>query len=169
MARPRENASNRFDAKWRVDRRTGCWVWTAGTSKGYGRFVSGGRGSQVFAHRFSYEREFGAIPAGRCVCHACDNPICVNPDHLFLGTLADNNADRRRKGRSARGAKHGTYTTPSSRCRGERNGSSKLTREIVEFIRRVYAHEGLSHARIAASVGVSETQVRRIIRKESWR
>lgn len=73
---------------------------------GYGKFKW--RGVQIFAHRTAWELTFGPIPPGLCVCHRCDNPPCVNPDHLFLGTRYDNNKDRSRKGRTSRmpGSKH---------------------------------------------------------------
>jgi len=77
-----------------------CWLWT-GTRQhnGYGRILVDGRMRQ--AHRVSYELTFGPVPAGLQVCHKCDNPPCVNPDHLFVGTQSDNLFDQGRKGRNA--------------------------------------------------------------------
>src|SRR5678816_769446 len=92
----------------------GCWIWTADkmTSQqkrrtqrgaGYGNFMINGCTKRVFAHRFSWELHFGPIPPGMLVCHRCDNPSCVRPDHLFLGTHKDNTQDMIRKGRHAHG------------------------------------------------------------------
>lgn len=90
----------RFWAK--VDRRgpDDCWEWTAGCNrKGYGKFSLDGATRQ--SHRISWELANGQIPEGLCVLHRCDNPPCCNPAHLFLGTHADNHADRSLKGRHA--------------------------------------------------------------------
>lgn len=88
----------------RVEKTNGCWLWTGYKKKGYGTFmVKAGR--CVRASRFSWELVNGLIPSGLYVCHKCDTPACVRPDHLFLGTQADNLTDMKRKNRQARGAR----------------------------------------------------------------
>ena len=110
----------RFAEKIAVDTKERCWEWTAGKEpKGYGTFYLEGKTRRV--HRLSYRIFKGDTPEGMCVCHRCDNPGCVNPDHLFLGTNQDNVADRDAKGRQAR-------------LRGDCNGMSKLTQRDVELI-----------------------------------
>ena len=95
----------RFFAK--VDKTDGCWNWTACTygRMGYGKF-SVARSTSVSAHCWSYEYHHGDIPKGMVVMHTCDNPKCVNPDHLVLGTRQDNQRDMKEKGRAASGERH---------------------------------------------------------------
>jgi predicted XRE-type DNA-binding protein len=149
------NATERFNKKYQIQE-NGCWLWTGGTrlnGKGvpYPRHWTDDFKS-IGAHRFAYELAHGAIPKGMYVCHKCDTPICVNPDHLFVGTHHDNMRDMVQKNRSFTG-------------RGEnKKGRSKLTNEQAEEIRKI----NFSQSKIAALFGVSQTTIGRIKRKESY-
>lgn len=111
MPRPNEDAATRRQRHlmrfWqRVDKSGDCWLWMGARDRdGYGQFSIGPKQSK--AHRFAYEIEYGPLPAGRLVCHTCDNPPCVRYHHLFLGTNEDNLKDMARKGRSTRGRPRG--------------------------------------------------------------
>ncbi|WP_407529242.1 HNH endonuclease signature motif containing protein [Methylobacterium oryzisoli] len=94
-----ETAPARFDAKWIGEPNSGCWLWTGGVhGNGYGSFHDGER--VVGAHHYAYRRHSGPIPKGRYVCHRCDTPTCVNPDHLFIDTPSGNSQDMTRKKRN---------------------------------------------------------------------
>ena len=106
------------------------------------------------AHRLSYELNIGAIPAGLCVCHHCDTPLCCNPTHLFLGTRAENNADCVRKGRG-------------SDKRGEKNPKAKLTGKDIKIIRQ-RREAGATQQALADRFGVSQNAISQILRGNRW-
>jgi len=134
-----------------------CWEWDGSRSlSGYGVIAAEKRGRVYLAHRLSWEIHHGPIPAGLCVLHRCDNPPCVNPRHLWLGTKADNNRDRGEKGRGR-----------ESRQSGLDNPGAKLTEgEAREVVALVAA--GWTQQAVADKFGISQPQVSRIVRGESW-
>ncbi len=139
----------RFRDKFVTEPNSGCWLWTDATfPNGYGRFKVDGK--SLKAHRVSYELHNGLIPEGLHVCHTCDVRVCVNPDHLWLGTNQDNVNDRDAKGRQSKGSA---------------NGQAKLTEEQVWEL----YHSEDTQREIAAQYGVSPAQVSRIKRKKGWR
>lgn len=131
-----------------VDRRgpDECWEWSkARTSEGYGKV-----GPYGLAHRTAYEQAYGPIPDGMCVMHVCDNPPCVNPAHLRLGTHQENMADRDAKGR----------------CKNV--GGRKLTLELAREIRARYAAGGVTHPQLAAEYGLHRAHVIRVVGHKVW-
>lgn len=144
----------RFAAK--VRKTDGCWEWTGAIMKtGYGAFRVGR--STVYAHRFAWEAVNGPAPPGVYVCHHCDNPACVRPDHLFLGTPRDNVADMDRKGRRVR-----------KTARGASNGNAKLTEDDVRWLREQRS-AGATQAQLAIALRISQTNVSDILKGRIWR
>lgn len=129
-----------------------CWEWPLGrTAGGYGKVKIGGR--TFTAHRVAYEFATGTAPGELQVCHRCDNRLCCNPAHLFLGTALDNNRDKTAKGRQAR---------------GETSGRAKLTEaQVVEIRRRRDAGEKI--VPLGQEFGVPHTQISAIAHRKSWR
>jgi len=140
----------------RVQKTDDCWNWTGGTAHGYGRLhvkTIKGKKHRHSAHRYSYEIHVGPIPSGMHVLHTCDNPACVNPAHLFIGTQADNDADRDAKGRQAYGV---------------RNGQSKLTAKMVRELRKL-REQGLTYKVLGRRFGISLNQARRVAIGVDWK
>lgn len=137
----------------------GCWLWTGTVYRGgYGHFRRKLGESWVMykAHRYSYEVHIGEIPVGCVVCHRCDLPACVNPAHLFAGTQKENQRDKVSKGRHVFG------TAP---------GNQQLSYETAQAIRRAWEQEKenyRSQAAFARALGVSPSQVNRIILNQIW-
>lgn len=130
---------------------TGCWLWGGSKSAdGYGRITVNNK--LVGAHRVSFETFVGPIPAGLHVCHKCDTRNCVNPNHLFLGTNAENVSDKVSKGRQ-------------SFLRGEQQAGAKLTENQVREIRS----SNLSQRKLAAKLGVSQSVVFNVKRRNTWK
>lgn len=142
-----------------VDKTNHCWKWNAGLfPNGYGQFRVGN--NKVKAHRFSWIINGGFIPKGYCILHKCDNPKCVNPNHLFLGTHKDNSVDRERK-------KRGAYNLKPQF--GEKNGSSKLKGKTVITIRYLHRYFGYSFSALSIRFEISKSQIANIIHRRSWR
>ena len=115
-----------------VDKTDSCWIWKAGKfGNGYGQFRAGKK--KVRAHRFAYTALVGPIPDGMNVCHSCDNPLCVNPEHLWLGADKQNIADRDRKGRTGDGGS--AMKKLFGLSRGENNTAAKINEGTVLEIR----------------------------------
>jgi hypothetical protein len=148
--------SERFWAKVDISPEDKCWEWLGAKSRGYG-YTRDSHRNYRGSHRVAYELTYGPIPNGMLVCHRCDNPLCCNPAHLFLGTNQDNTSDMLAKGRF--------HNTPSP---GERNGNAKLTLEQVREIRRL-ATTGERTSNISSQFGVAMTTIRRITSGRYWR
>lgn len=151
---------------------TSCWLWTGSTNRaGYGRigFHQDGRNYRELAHRVSWRLAHGADAGDLNVCHHCDTPACVNPDHLFLGTQDDNLKDAARKKRMAAGDRHGLRKHPECSAKGERSGQAKLTEAQVLRLRRQYSDGGVSYGDLAREYGVAHGTIAGIIQRRRWR
>ena len=132
----------------------GCWEFHAtNTVRGYGRVTYGGTENTGYAHRLSYQHYVGEIPDGKILRHRCDNRICINPNHLQLGTKRENSQDMVDRGRS---------------LKGERHHKSKLTEQDVRDIRDEYAKGVLTQRMIGETYGVSDAQISHIVSRKGW-
>lgn len=130
----------------------GCWEWRGAKNKGYGTYRWLG---EQTAPRVAWKCARTDITSEICVCHHCDNPGCINPDHLFLGTIADNNHDRHNKGRTKGPDPWNSRT-------------ALITPEIVLKIRRLRSESSLSYSQIGSVVGCSKITVRNVVKGYSW-
>ena len=145
--------SSRFWSKVQQCSDDECWPWIAKSvnHRGYGLFWRWGKYEP--SNRVAWELTYGEIPAGKCVCHTCDNPGCCNPKHLWVGTTQENTADRERKGRGAK---------------GERNGCTKLTEAAVLEIRSTPRTYGFTLA-LVKKYGVNKCTISAVLHGRSWK
>jgi hypothetical protein len=159
MQRTKIDLIERFWSK--VQKSSGCWIWKDGTfDNGYGQFRV--LNKKVKAHRFSWEITYGPIPDGLKVLHKCDNPPCVNPNHLFLGTNKDNTWDSIKKGRFC--IDPNRFDHP---C-GEDHPLSVLTNEKVLEIRFLHKN-GRSKYSLAKQFNVVQDTITKVVNGITWR
>jgi hypothetical protein len=143
---------------WRgVDKNgpNGCWIWKgARISTGYGAIRS--KKDTWMTHRVAWTITNGPIPKGKVACHKCDNPICCNPDHLFIGTAMDNVKDMTSKGRR-------------NDLKGEDHSKAILTAQTVRLIRFVYGNGGYTQKRLGEIFGVTKPTIQCIVENRTWR
>lgn len=152
------NASHIEDRFWSwVDFADDCWLWTGGKSHGYGLFHPA-KGESIRAHRFAYELTHGSITDELFCLHRCDNPPCVRPDHLFLGTHEENVADMMSKGRGR-----------SYSAIGEEHHLHKVMEDEVRQIRVMYKPGVISAKKVGEMFGIHEDTVRQIASRKTWK
>jgi hypothetical protein len=155
-----ESVVRRFWNKVIVDSSDRCWEWSASKKeRGYGRLGINGNGDQVVSHRVSWTIHYGEIPDGLHVLHHCDNPSCVNPSHLFLGTHADNMNDMAKKHRAVG-------------HRGESNSNSKLKENEVIEIRKIYdlnEHKYGLTKRLSMAYNIPIGTMSKIVNRRTWK
>jgi hypothetical protein len=154
-----KSVAERFSTKFYRGEDGDCWEWRGSrNADGYGILHAGqGPGKFLRAHRVSWEVHCGHIPGGLSVLHRCDNPPCVNPAHLYVGTQQQNVIDRANRKRGK-----------ENRQDGSANDNAKLTEADVIAIRELVAF-GFSQAAVARSFGIRQAQVSRIHLRQSWR
>lgn len=148
----------KVDIKQRIENRTfyspdGCWYWLGYTNnRGYGLISANGKPN--LTHRVNYELLKGKIPTGMLACHHCDNPMCINPDHIFIGTTHDNMQDKVRKGRSSNNL-------------GYNNPNAIVTANQVLEIRSLKATK--TYKEIAKIYGISHHYAWNLVNRKSWK
>lgn len=154
----------------RVQKTESCWIHPATPSQKYPQVWMGGKTHP--ANRIAWQLCRGDIPPTLFVCHNCpdgDNPRCVNPDHLFLGTAAQNSADMAHKGRAAKGTQNGKYTKPTNTPRGIGHYKAKLTEVDVLSIRASYAGGKTTTTALASQFGVTQALIWFIVKRRCWK
>jgi hypothetical protein len=158
-----------FEFNLRMEPTSGCWLWAGSWDRdGYG-YVLTQHGKKYPTHRYSFERFNGVIPDGLQILHKCDVRSCVNPQHLFLGSIADNMLDKVQKGRQAKGETSGRKKHPERYCHGTDAPGAKLNEEIVHEIRKKMQQRtpGLVTA-LAKQYGVSRAVISEVAARRMW-
>ena len=164
-----KNSIEKFYNKISPEPNTGCWLWEGNLNEhGYG-FAPTNELKMISAHRFSYAIHKGKIPKGKCVLHACDKPICVKPDHLFIGTQQDNIRDKVRKNRQAKGLTHGSVTHPEIVRKGSNHHKSKVDEETVLKIRKEHDGKHGIGVYLSNKYGLSQSQICCIVKRRGWK
>lgn len=144
---------------------TGCWICTSHKPSGSGYPRIRRNGKLLSLHRYVYMKYNGPIPKGYCVMHTCDNRMCINPKHLEVGTIADNNHDMFLKGRGF--IPHNDFV-PEPR-RGEENNLHKLTEELVKEIRKRYREEEITFTELGKQYSVHRCTISLLIKRRTWK
>jgi len=158
--------SQKFWANVEIKGQADCWEWKLSkTRKGYGQYRFNGVMMQT--HRIAWALTNGDIPQGKLVCHKCDNPGCVNPLHLFLGTHFDNMADMVSKGRQIKGDIHPARMF-KGKVVGSKNGRSKITEDDADQIRQLYSMGGIKQKELGEKFGINQRTVSTIVTGKNW-
>lgn len=147
-----------FHSRYKIDEKNGCWIWFgAKQGDGYGQLRPNFLNKKkTAAHRFAYELYYGPFDKNLYVCHKCDNPPCVNPLHLFLGTNRENMIDCVKKGR------HGQK-------KGELSSNAKLKEHQILEIRKLYAKGDITQPELAKMFGTTRPNINSILHRQSWK
>ena len=165
MGRPKLTLEQSFKDKYQIDDKYGCWNWTGyKNTDGYGIIQKGNKLHR--AHRVSYQIHKGEIKQGLFVCHKCDNPSCVNPEHLFAGTPKENTQDAVQKGRI--NSEQRRKAALKYNVRGEKHCCAKLTNLDVMLI-KAFLGEDIQQKKIAFAFGVNKSTICDIHKGRTWK